>query len=64
MFIHTVAINLAHRRSRSQWTPEGRRLLAGASTGEITLWHGLTFNFDTILPVRLCSPFAPTYLPA
>lgn len=32
-----------------QWTPEGRRLITGASTGEFTLWNGLTFNFETIL---------------
>uniref|UniRef100_A0A3B4X1P7 WD repeat domain 33 n=1 Tax=Seriola lalandi dorsalis TaxID=1841481 RepID=A0A3B4X1P7_SERLL len=40
-----------------QWTPEGRRLVTGASSGEFTLWNGLTFNFETILqahdsPVR------------
>ena len=39
------------------WTPEGRRLITGANTGEFTLWNGLTFNFETILqahdtPVR------------
>ncbi|CAG0921179.1 unnamed protein product [Notodromas monacha] len=39
------------------WTPEGRRLITGTSTGEFTLWNGLTFNFETILqahdsPVR------------
>jgi polyadenylation factor subunit 2 len=31
------------------WTPEGRRLVTGASSGEFTLWSGLTFNFETIL---------------
>lgn len=31
------------------WTPEGRRLITGASSGEFTLWNGLTFNFETIL---------------
>lgn len=30
------------------WTPEGRRLLTGASTGEFTLWNGMAFNFETI----------------
>ncbi|KAJ3034198.1 hypothetical protein HDV00_005368 [Rhizophlyctis rosea] len=33
----------------SEWTPEGRRLITGASSGEFTLWNGLTFNFETIL---------------
>jgi len=31
------------------WTPEGRRVLTGTSSGEFTLWNGLTFNFETIL---------------
>ncbi|KAL9656666.1 hypothetical protein ABK040_002937 [Willaertia magna] len=30
------------------WTPDGRRLLTGASTGEFTLWNGQAFNFETI----------------
>lgn len=34
-----------------KWTPEGRRLVTGASSGEFTLWNGLTFNFETILQV-------------
>jgi polyadenylation factor subunit 2 len=32
-----------------QWTPEGRRVLTGSTSGEFTLWNGLTFNFETIL---------------
>lgn len=31
------------------WTPEGRRVVTGTSSGEFTLWNGLTFNFETIL---------------
>ncbi|CAJ0581682.1 unnamed protein product, partial [Mesorhabditis spiculigera] len=31
------------------WTPEGKRLITGASTGEFTLWNGVAFNFETIL---------------
>ena len=34
-----------------QFTPEGRRLLAGSFRGEFTLWNGLTFNFETIMQV-------------
>ncbi|KAE9415808.1 hypothetical protein Angca_008242, partial [Angiostrongylus cantonensis] len=33
------------------WTPEGKRLITGASTGEFTLWNGTAFNFETILQV-------------
>ena len=32
-----------------KWTPEGRRVLTGSTSGEFTLWNGLTFNFETIL---------------
>ncbi len=33
----------------TQWTPEARRILTGSTSGEFTLWNGLTFNFETIL---------------
>lgn len=36
-----------------KWTPDGRRLITGASSGEFTLWNGLTFNFETILQVNI-----------
>ncbi|KAF3915412.1 Xenin [Arthrobotrys entomopaga] len=32
-----------------EWTPEGRRLLTGSSSGEFTLWNGMGFNFETIM---------------
>ena len=35
-----------------QWSPEGKRLITGASTGEFTLWNGTAFNFETILQVH------------
>lgn len=35
----------------SQWTPDARRVLTGSTSGEFTLWNGLTFNFETILQV-------------
>eukprot|EP00300_Choanocystis_sp_HF-7_P006838 c14935_g1_i2.p1 GENE.c14935_g1_i2~~c14935_g1_i2.p1 ORF type:complete len:553 (+),score=83.03 c14935_g1_i2:36-1661(+) len=31
------------------YSPEARRLITGAASGEFTLWNGLTFNFETIL---------------
>lgn len=36
----------------AQWTPEGRRLITGNSSGEFTLWNGSAFNFETIMQVR------------
>lgn len=47
-----VLISVLSILFRLQWTPEGRRLVTGASSGEFTLWNGLTFNFETILQVR------------
>jgi len=40
------------------WTPEAKRLITGSHNGELTLWSGLTFNFETILqaheaPIRV-----------
>ena len=32
----------------AKWTPEGRRVITGAQSGEFTLWNGLHFNFETI----------------
>lgn len=32
-----------------RWTPEGRRLLTGSTSGEFTLWNGTGFNFETIM---------------
>lgn len=33
----------------AMWTPEGRRMITGAQSGEFTLWNGLHFNFETIV---------------
>lgn len=41
--------------TRPQWTPDARRVLTGSTSGEFTLWNGLTFNFETILQVGLPS---------
>ncbi|KAF7196334.1 Polyadenylation factor subunit 2, partial [Pseudocercospora fuligena] len=30
------------------WTPDGRRLVTGNTSGELTLWNGTGFNFETI----------------
>lgn len=33
----------------TQYMPDARRVLTGATSGEFTLWNSLTFNFETIL---------------
>lgn len=42
-----------------QFTPDARRILTGSTSGEFTLWNGLTFNFETILQVRSAPSLAP-----
>lgn len=32
-----------------QFTPDGKRVISGGSSGEITMWNALTFNFESIL---------------
>ncbi|KAJ3269555.1 hypothetical protein HDV01_001317 [Terramyces sp. JEL0728] len=46
--IASITTKFIHQ-STNKWTPEGRRLITAASSGEFTLWNGLTFNFETIL---------------
>ncbi|ORX49143.1 WD40 repeat-like protein [Hesseltinella vesiculosa] len=48
-FIHTSTNKVRYPVNVVRWTPEGRRLITGSSSGEFTLWNGLTFNFETIL---------------
>ncbi|CAG8466612.1 5503_t:CDS:10 [Ambispora leptoticha] len=48
-FVHTSTNKNRYPVFVVRWTPEGRRLITGLSSGEFTLWNGLTFNFETIL---------------
>ncbi|KAF9234497.1 WD40-repeat-containing domain protein [Melanogaster broomeanus] len=48
-FIHTSTNKIRCPVNVVTWTPEGRRILTGSTSGEFTLWNGLTFNFETIL---------------
>lgn len=32
-----------------KWTPDAKRIITGAASGEFTLWNGNSFNFETIL---------------
>ncbi|KAI8904874.1 WD40-repeat-containing domain protein [Gorgonomyces haynaldii] len=48
-FIHTSTNKVRCPVNAITFTPEGRRLITGCSSGEFTLWNGLTFNFETIL---------------
>ncbi|KZT36210.1 WD40 repeat-like protein [Sistotremastrum suecicum HHB10207 ss-3] len=48
-FVHTSTNKIRCPVNVVIWTPEGRRVLTGSTSGEFTLWNGLTFNFETIL---------------
>ncbi|RDB24259.1 Polyadenylation factor subunit 2 [Hypsizygus marmoreus] len=48
-FVHTSTNKIKCPVNVVTWTPEGRRVLTGSTSGEFTLWNGLTFNFETIL---------------
>lgn len=44
-----------------RWTPDGRRLLSAASSGEFTLWNGMGFNFETLMQAHDTSVRALVY---
>ncbi|KAF8898228.1 WD40-repeat-containing domain protein [Gymnopilus junonius] len=48
-FVHTSTNKIRCPVNVVAWTPEARRILTGSTSGEFTLWNGLTFNFETIL---------------
>ena len=48
-FVHASANKIRSPVQVVTWTPEGRRMLTGCSSGEMTFWNGSTFNFETIL---------------
>ena len=47
--LHSSLNKVRHPVNVVRWTPEGRRLLAGSTSGEFTLWNGTGFNFETIM---------------
>ncbi|KAF2106934.1 WD40-repeat-containing domain protein [Lophiotrema nucula] len=47
--LHNSLNKVKHPINVVKWTPEGRRLLTGSTSGEFTLWNGMGFNFETIM---------------
>ncbi|CAO1619865.1 unnamed protein product [Parajaminaea phylloscopi] len=47
--VHTSTNKIRTPVNCVTWMPSSRRLLTGSSSGEFTLWNGMTFNFETIL---------------
>lgn len=49
--LHSSLNKAKHPVNVILWTPDGRRLLTGSSSGEFTLWNGTGFNFETLVQV-------------
>lgn len=56
--LHASLNKIKHPINVVRWTPEGRRLLTGSTSGEFTLWNGMGFNFETIMQVSFWRPCA------
>ncbi|GAA5910171.1 WD40 repeat domain-containing protein [Sporobolomyces salmoneus] len=48
-YAHTSTNKIRCPVNIATFTPDARRILTGSTSGEFTLWNGLTFNFETIL---------------
>ena len=60
-FVHT-----SHNKTKCPvnvvlWTPDGRRAMTGAQTGELTLWSGANFGFETIYQLHEAALRSVTY---
>ena len=63
-YIHTSSNKNKHPVNCVAWTPDCRRVLTASSSGEFTLWNGLTFNFETILQAHDTAVRAVAWGPA
>ncbi|KZF21594.1 WD40 repeat-like protein [Xylona heveae TC161] len=59
--LHSSLNKIKHPINIVRWTPEGRRLLTGSSSGEFTLWNGMGFNFETIMQAHDAAIRAASY---
>lgn len=51
-FVHNSQNRVRCSVNAVAWQPDGRRCISGAQTGEITLWRGSDFAFESVLQVR------------
>jgi len=62
-FVHSstnknrAPVNVVH------WFPNGRRLISGTQTGEITIWNGSQFHFENILQAHNAAVRAMQWTP-
>lgn len=47
--LHSSLNKVRHPVNAVKWTPDARRLLTASNSGELTLWNGQAFNFETIM---------------
>lgn len=59
--LHSSLNKVKHPVNVVKWTPEGRRLLTGSTSGEFTLWNGTGFNFETIMQAHDAAVRAAVY---
>ncbi|ORY10747.1 WD40-repeat-containing domain protein [Clohesyomyces aquaticus] len=59
--LHSSLNKVKHPINVVKWTPEGRRLLTGSTSGEFTLWNGMGFNFETIMQAHESAIRAAVY---
>ena len=48
-YVHTSINKVRYPVNAVTFSPDGRRVITGASSGEFTLWNSQHFNFETIL---------------
>lgn len=63
-FVHMSMNKIRSPINSIIWNSDGRRLLSGSCSGEITLWNGFSFNFDTIVQAHESPIRAMTWSPS
>jgi len=48
-FVHSATTKNRSPVNVVHWFPNGRRLITGSATGELTIWNGFQFHFENIL---------------
>lgn len=48
-FTHLSSNKVKHVIPAIEWTPEGRRLIVATYNGELSLWNGFSFNFESLM---------------
>ncbi|KAI8465978.1 MAG: WD40-repeat-containing domain protein [Monoraphidium minutum] len=60
-FVHNSQNRVRCSINALAWQPDGRRVITGAQTGEITLWRGQDYSFESVLQAHEAPLRAMTY---